>query len=187
MIETNLAAQIPDGNTALLDAVFLGESQMRSAQYRRKALLIISDGGDNYSRHRLRQIKKLVQDSDAQVYALGLFDTGPFKSLDEHMGKRWLDEITNASGGETVAVDSASNLPQAAAAISAKMRDSYVLGYFPSNRIGGNHRRKIAVRIDSPASAKPMHVYYKGGYLPHLPQEDQQQLAREETQPLQSN
>lgn len=155
VIESNLAAQRPDGNTALLDAVSFGETQMRTAQYRRKVLLIISDGGDNHSRHRMRQIKKMVQDSDIEVYALGIFDTGPFKSLEEYMGKRWIEQITSASGGATISVDRTSGLPEAAAKISREMRDRYILGYLPSSGLRDGRRRKIFVQVSTPNVVTP--------------------------------
>ena len=82
-IQSGLAQQTPDGNTALFDAISEGRDQMRSAPQRRKALLIISDGADNHSRHHLKKIKKLVQDSDVEVYAIALVDAGPFKALEE--------------------------------------------------------------------------------------------------------
>jgi Ca-activated chloride channel family protein len=166
IIQSNLALEIPDGNTALLDAISEGATRMRSAQYRRRALLIISDGGDNHSRHHLKEIKRLVQDSDLEVYAIGIFDTSPFKSVEESLGKRWLSEITEATGGRTIAVDSASKVLEAAAAISREMRDQYVLGYQPTNMLGERGRRKITVQVAPPVGVRTLHTYYKTGYVP---------------------
>ena len=83
----------------MLDAIYLAMAHMRSAKYKRRALLLISDGGDNNSSHKFREIKRLVRDSDVEVYAIGLFDTAVFKTLEEFMGKEWLSEITDATGG----------------------------------------------------------------------------------------
>ena len=104
-IQSSLDTQIPSGNTALFDAVSMAVARMRTAHYRRRALLIISDGGDNHSRHHLKEIKNLVQDSDVDIYAIGIFDIGFFKTLEESVGKKWLNKITDATGGQTIAVN----------------------------------------------------------------------------------
>lgn len=169
-IETELGLAVPDGNTALLDAIYLGVAQMQTAHYKRHALLIISDGGDNNSRYRLREIKSILRESDVAVYAIGLFDTALFKTFEEYMGKKWLGEITDASGGRTVAIDSLSRLPETAAAISWELRNQYVLGYKP-NSVGADGRwRKIKVRVTPHAGSPPsntshLQAYYKKGYL----------------------
>ncbi|MGD0962390.1 MAG: VWA domain-containing protein [Candidatus Acidiferrales bacterium] len=164
-IESRLALQVPDGNTALFDAISEGASHLRSAQYRRKALLIISDGGDNHSRHHLKEIKRVLQDSDLQVYAIGIFDTGSFRSLEESLGRAWLGKITGATGGRVAAVDRASKIPEAAATISREIRSQYVLGYRP-NATGGDRRRKIKVQVTPTTGAMALHTYYKTGYVP---------------------
>jgi len=163
-IESNLAMQTPDGNTALFDAIAEGADRMRYAQHRRKALLIISDGGDNHSRHHLGQIKRALQDSDVEVYAIGIFDTGPFKTVEEALGKKWLSQITDATGGRTITVDNKDKVPAAAAAISREIRSRYVLGYRP-DRLGNSVRRKIRVLVAAGSPKKNVHAYYKTGYV----------------------
>jgi Ca-activated chloride channel homolog len=164
-IQSNLALLTPDGNTALFDAISDGADRMRLAQQRRKALLIISDGGDNHSRHRLKEIKRLVQDSDIEVYAIGVFDIGPFKTVEEALGKKWLSQITDATGGRTITVDSRNKIPEAAATISREIRSRYVLGYRPAEA-HGSLRRKIRVQVASTSMKTAFHAYYKTGYVP---------------------
>src|SRR5205823_3958149 len=65
-IQGKLVYTIPKGRTALLDAIYLGVSKMRQARYPKKALLIISDGGDNHSRYTEGEIKSLVKEADAR-------------------------------------------------------------------------------------------------------------------------
>jgi Ca-activated chloride channel family protein len=168
-IQSGLAQQTPDGNTALFDAILEGRDQMRSAPQQRKALLVISDGGDNHSRHHLKQIKRLVQDSDVEVYAIYVSDHGPFKTLEGSHGKSWLTQITNATGGETITVDREEKIPEAAAAISREMRSRYVLGYRPAATRKFS-RRKIGVQVTPRGINKSsLHAYYKTGYLPADP------------------
>jgi Ca-activated chloride channel homolog len=153
-IETELGLAVPDGNTALLDAIYLGMAEMQKAKYQRHALLIISDGGDNRSRYKLREIKSMVRESDVAVYAIGLFDTALFKTFEEFMGKKWLEEITDASGGRTVAV----------------LRNQYVLGYKPPTVAADGEWRKIEMKVmprenTPPSSQSRLQAYYRRGYL----------------------
>ena len=161
-IEGQLLAEEPGGPTAMLDAVYLAVSKLRSARYERKAVVIFSDGGDNASRYSLREIKSLVQESDVQIYAVGLFETFFFNTIEERLGKIWLSEITDATGGRTVTVDNRGKVPEAAATISRAMRNQYVLGYRPAST-AKTKRRKIKVRLTL-SEERPLRAYYKQGY-----------------------
>ena len=163
-IERRLAAVKPDGQTALLDAIYLAVTHLHSARYERRAILIISDGGDNHSRYRLGEIKSLLQESGVEVYAIGIFDALLFKSFEEFMGKRWLSEITDATGGRTLTATSLEKLPEIAASISREMRTQYLLGYRPSNRARDGKWRKIKVQV-TPSPTLQVQAYYKKRYL----------------------
>ena len=162
-LQGQLLSAEPGGPTAMLDAVYLAVSKLRSARYERKAILILSDGGDNASRYKLREIKSLVQESDVQIYAVGLFDTFFFKTIEERLGKVWLGEITDVTGGRTITVDNRGKVPEAAAAISREIRNQYVLGYRPSSAAGSKWR-KVKVRLTSP-DERSLRAYYRQGYL----------------------
>jgi Ca-activated chloride channel homolog len=171
-LESRLGDVNPNGNTALLDAVSMGVSMLKTARYRRRALLIISDGGDNNSRFRLNDVKSLVQESDVMVYAIGIadqFNLPLFKSLDERARKRCLDEITEASGGRTIMVNNLARVPDAAARISREMRTQYVIGYKPSNHMHDGTWRRIKVRVASNTPERPLQAFYKRGYVSPQP------------------
>jgi Ca-activated chloride channel homolog len=157
-----LLAEQPGGPTAMLDAVYLAISKLQSARYERKAILILSDGGDNASRYKLREIKSVAQESDVQIYAIGLFETFLFSTIEEKLGKGWLGEITDVTGGRTIAVDNREKVPKAAAAISREMRNQYVLGYRPTGT-ATTKRRKIRVRLAS-SEDRSLRAYYRKGY-----------------------
>jgi len=162
-IERGLIGVEPGGSTAMLDAIYLAESKLRSARYQRRAIFIISDGGDNASRYTLKEIKSLVRESDVQIFAVGLFDTFFFKTIEERLGRMWLSEITDPTGGRTLTVDNRARLPGAAAELSREMRNEYVLGYRPSTA-GTNKWRKVKVRVTSIAGEQPLQAHYKKGY-----------------------
>ncbi len=168
-IESELGLTQPKGFTALLDAVYLGVEKLANAKYSRRALVIISDGGDNASRYKLKEIRNLVAESDVMVYAVGLFDTGPFKSFEEAMGRRWLSMITDVSGGRTETVQTLGGLPEACARLSRELRSQYVLGYRPHDNAGDGKWHKIKIRVFGPSNSDPLRSYYRKGYYA-LPQ-----------------
>lgn len=165
-IEDRLTFAVPQGNTALLDAIYMGLERLQNAHYSRRALLIISDGGDNHSRYSKNEIRRIVQEADVEIYALGIFSK-VFKTYEEWAGKRLLTEITESTGGHTVSIDNVQELPEAAANISRELRNQYVLGYSPNHN--DNRWRKLKVQVVSPSPGVVLHVYSKGGYLalPH--------------------
>ena len=168
-IETELGLVKPSGSTALLDAIYLGVAKLQHAQYSRRALVIVSDGGDNASRYKLREVKNMVAESDVMVYALGIFDSGPFKSFEEKMGKLWLSSITDVSGGRTITVTNAYKLPEAGAQVSRELRSQYVLGYHPAGKAVSARWRKIKVAVSRSSEASPLRPYYKKGYYASEP------------------
>ena len=161
-IETELGLVQPTGATALLDAVYLGVSKLRSAHYSRRALVIISDGGDNASRYKLKEIKSLIAESDVMVYAIGIFGTGPFKSFEEAMGERWLSTMTDITGGRTTTVKEVGKLPEVCALLSRELRNQYMIGYQPTDKADGKWR-KIRVVTHS-SEAEQLRSYYRRGY-----------------------
>lgn len=167
-IQRKLAMVIPGGYTSLLDAIYLGAAKMHGARYQRRALLIISDGWDNQSHYTAREIKSLVQESDVLVYAIGIFDSMPvpvLKTLDEKLGQRLLVDITEASGGRTIAADKREKVPEMAAAISRELRQRYVIGYKPSNAMHDGKWRKIKLQVAAQNGEPRLRAYYKHGYI----------------------
>src|SRR5208283_589645 len=74
------------GRTALLDAIYLGLSEMKKATTNRRALLVISDGGDNHSRYTENDVKRAVKESDVQIYAVGIFEPMTSRPTPEEVG-----------------------------------------------------------------------------------------------------
>ncbi len=162
-IQDKLVYAVPKGRTALLDAIYLGMSRMRKAHYERKALLIISDGGDNHSRYTEGEIKSMVREADVQIYAIGLFDTY-FKTPEEREGPALLTDVTEVTGGRTFTINSPNELADVATKIGIELRNQYVLGYRPNGPVQDGKWRKIKVRLNPPKGLPPLHVYAKTGY-----------------------
>ena len=162
-IQSKLVYAVPKGRTALLDAIYLGMNRMRKAKYERKALLIISDGGDNHSRYTEGEIKSMVREADVQIYGIGLFDRDA-KTPEEREGPALLDEVTEVTGGRTFVIASPNELADVATKIGIELRNQYVLGYRPTNPARDGKWRKIKVRLNPPKGLPPLHVYAKTGY-----------------------
>jgi len=148
----------------MLDAIYLAEDQLHAAKYKRRAIVIFSDGGDNVSHHSYREIKGLVKERDVEVYAIGLFDTPVFGPVEEKLGKQWLSGITDCTGGRTIALQNRTKVSDAAAELSREMRSQYVLGYHPAVSRDGKWRR-ISVRVASATKPQRLHAFYKKGYI----------------------
>ena len=154
------------GKTALMDAIYLGVSQMRGANNGKRALLIISDGGDNNSRYNEKDIKRLVKEANTQLYSIGIFDRPEYRSrtLEELNGPTLLNELTELTGGRSFSVDNPGDLPDIAAKIGTELRNQYVLGYHPSHKAHDARWRKIKVKLRTPKGLPPLTAYAKTGY-----------------------
>ena len=162
-IQGKLVYTVPKGRTALLDAIYLGVSKMRHAKYPKKAMLIISDGGDNHSRYTEGEIKSMVKEADVLIYAIGIYDHY-FPTEEERLGPALLSDITELTGGRAFTIDNPNDLTDVATKIGIELRNQYVLGYRPTNPIKDGKWRKIKVKLQPPKGLPPLRVYAKTGY-----------------------
>jgi Ca-activated chloride channel family protein len=165
-IEKKLGAAKSGGLTALLDAVNLGLQQMKEARNPRKALLIISDGGDNNSRYSSHEIETLVREADVQIYAMGVFE--PYFNLGltpaEIGGPRLLAEISEQTGGRALAATNSIELPGIAERIGLELRNQYLLAYSPGNRTRDGKYRRVQVTLLPPKELPPLKTRWRLGY-----------------------
>jgi len=162
-IQNRLVYALPKKRTALLDAIYMGLSKMRQAKYAKKALLIISDGGDNHSRYTEGEIKSLVKEADVMIYAIGIYDRY-FASAEERLGPGLLSDITELTGGRAFTIDNPNDLADVATKIGIELRNQYVLGYHPHKITRDGKWRKIKVKLMPPKGLPPLRVYARTGY-----------------------
>jgi Ca-activated chloride channel homolog len=162
-IQARLLFAMPKGRTALLDAIYLGLHKMKQAKYERKALLIISDGGDNRSRYTEGQIKSLVKEANVQMYAIGIFDPY-FRTEEESRGPELLESITEITGGREFTVGDPSELADIATKIGIELRNQYVIGYRPMSDPHDGKWHKVKVKMVPPKGLPPLRVHAKTGY-----------------------
>jgi Ca-activated chloride channel homolog len=162
-IQNKLVFAVPRRRTALLDAIYMGMSKMRQAKYPKKALLIISDGGDNHSRYTENEIRALVKEADVMIYAIGIYDRYA-SAVEERLGPQLLSDITELTGGRAFTIDNPNDLGDVATKIGVELRNQYVLGYRPSKVVRDGKWRKIKVKLLPPKGLPPLKVYARTGY-----------------------
>jgi len=162
-IKKNLLFVEPKGRTSLLDAVYMGLHKMKKARYGKKALLIISDGGDNHSRYGEREVKALARESDVMIYSIGIFDRY-VPTLEEQFGPMLLSEIAEPSGGRAFTIDRPNELASVARHIGEELRTQYVLAYRPRDARHDGKWRKIRVRLRLPRKLAFLQAHARTGY-----------------------
>ena len=153
----------PKGCTSLIDAIVMAISHMRNARYQRKALVIISDGGDNRSRYTEKEVKSLIKEADVLVYSIGVFDT-EFRTMEERLGPELLATISGLTGASAYALDNPKHLPAVAEHIANELRNQYILGYSPEEPRRDGKWRKIKVKLALPRGLQALRVQARSGY-----------------------
>jgi len=166
-IEARLAIVKAEHRTALLDAIYYGLNKMKQAKYERKALLVVSDGGDNRSRYTEGEVRAVVRESGVQIYSIGIFD--PYAATtEERLGPLLLNDISDETGGRLFRVDDVAEMGDIATKISAELRNEYVIGYKPDNDRHDGKWRKLKVRLVPPAGLPQLTVHARTGYYAPL-------------------
>lgn len=165
-IQNSLTAVQPGGLTAMLDAAEMALRQMRKAKNPRKAILIISDGGDNNSRYTAAEVESLVREADVQVYAMGVFEPSilPRLTKEEVSGPRLLSELAEQTGGRAFSASDPNDLPNVAIRIGIELRNQYVLAYSPKNQKKDGKYRRVDVKVNKPAGIPNLKVHWRLGY-----------------------
>ncbi|HLY59176.1 MAG TPA: VWA domain-containing protein [Terriglobia bacterium] len=165
-LQNNLLFVKSGGRTALLDAIYLGLNEMKRASTSRKVLLVVSDGGDNHSRYTPRDIKRALKETDVAIYAVGIFEpmASRGRTMEESDGPNLLAELAEVSGGRMFSVDDADELPDITEKISIELRNTYVIGYKPSNLVRDGRWRRTKVKFFPPKGLPELQVHARAGY-----------------------
>jgi Ca-activated chloride channel family protein len=165
-IQDALLKAKPGGLTAMLDAINIALREMKKAKNSRKAIVVISDGGDNNSQYTAAQIEGLVREADVQIYAMGVFEPGlPFRLAPEIIsGPKLLSEIATQTGGRAFSAALESDLASVAARIAVELRNQYVLGYYPKDEERDGKYRHVEVKLAQPAGVSALKAHWRLGY-----------------------
>jgi Ca-activated chloride channel homolog len=164
-IQAGLSSTVAKGKTALFDAVAIGLKELKKSSKPRKALVLISDGGDNSSRFTHPEVRNLLRESDANLYALGVFESGADHLAAEQIEAPWvLEDLAEASGGRMYTVHNINNLPAMTERIGVELHNRYVLGYVPGNLTHDGKYHPVKVRVVAGDRGAPLHVESRAGY-----------------------
>jgi Ca-activated chloride channel family protein len=160
-IENQLIFSRSKGSTALLDAIYLALHEMKKSKMSKKALLVISDGGDNHSRYTPAEIQNVVRESDVLIYAIGVFGGGA--TAEEMGGPGLLSHIAEQTGGRMYEAN-AVELPNIALKIGIDLRNRYVLGFSPRNQQRDGRYHKVLVQVVPPRGLPKLRAHWRLGY-----------------------
>jgi Ca-activated chloride channel homolog len=169
-IEARLAQATAQGHTSLLDATYLGVEKLLKSTRPRKALVILSDGGDNHSRYTVAEVRSRLRESDIAVYAMGLFAAAPaIVAEEERDGPSLLADMARQTGGRFVPVTDLKRLAEAAGAIGAELHNRYVIGYAPGELEANGKYRSVQVKVVPPEGLRAVRVSWRPGYYAPIP------------------
>jgi VWFA-related protein len=161
-IQSKLAFSKSKGSTALLDAIYLSLHELRRSHKRKKALLVISDGGDNHSRYTAKEVENVVRESDVLIYAIGIF------AGDGAAENPWLLNRIAEQTGARMFEAASFELPDIAQKIGIELRNRYVIGYSPSNQQHDGRYHTVEVRVIPPRGLPKLTPHWRKGYYAPL-------------------
>jgi VWFA-related protein len=147
------------GSTALYDAIAVALDQLRKGQWDKKVLIVVSDGGDNASKRNLAQVMSLVNQSNAVIYTMGIFDEN-----DEDQNPRVLRQLSDASGGEAFFPETLQNILPICEQIAHDIRSQYTITYVPTNKKEDGAYRRIDVKAHKTSGGRRLSVITRAGY-----------------------
>jgi Ca-activated chloride channel family protein len=159
-LEKALEAMPAHGRTALYDAVAEGLTHLQLSDLQRKALIIISDGGDNASHFKRSEILALARKSQVMIYSIVL--EGDFA---KEQNPKALRQLSGDTGGVAFSPQSVQSVVDSSAQIARDLREQYVLGFVPEKHSSGNLFHKLRVEVTTPEKRK-LYVRTRIGYFP---------------------
>jgi Ca-activated chloride channel family protein len=156
-LQNEISLRLPGGRTALYDAVYRGLEEIKQAKNEKKALILITDGEDNSSRYSSAEVREFAKESDVQIYGIG--EEGKLG-----YGRSEIQNIVSITGGRAFFPESFNELDYYIDLIHSELRNQYVLGYAPTNKVHDGKWRKIRVKIEPPAGLPRLLVHAREGY-----------------------
>lgn len=149
LLRSALSQGLPQGRTALYDAIAAGLKHLDLGQRGKKALIVVSDGGDNFSSIKFSELMKMIQESPATVYTVGLYDPD-----DPDRNPGVLRRISKTSGGECFLPENFKEIVPILTKIAKDIRNRYTIGYIPAADGAKKALRKIRVAANAPGHEK---------------------------------
>jgi Ca-activated chloride channel family protein len=142
------------GSTALYDAIYTGLKHLDRGQHDKKALLVVTDGADNSSSLKFRELLEFIRERHVTIYVVGFFEgMSPESCLfGDTFQVDSLKKIAEVAGGKAYFPRSMKECDNACIAIANELRKQYSLGYYPTNKDKDGSWREIRVEVSPPPS-----------------------------------
>ena len=154
---------IGGGKTALYDALEMGITHVHELKQDRKALILISDGGDNASTHTLEQVMADATNSDVVIYTIGLFG-----KYEDETNPAFMKQIAFVTGGEAFLPKKPGQAASHCKRIAQTIRTAYTIGYSPLERESDGKFRAIQLQVTK-ARLPKLVARTRIGYTPQVP------------------
>jgi Ca-activated chloride channel homolog len=148
-----------DGKTALYDGIDVALQHLERSKLTKKALIVISDGGDNYSSHKVSDIVRTAGLSGAIFYAIGIYDP-----LDGDANPGALRRLASQTGGVAFFPEHIAEVFPLCESIARDLRNQYTLVYAPPARPGDTSFHRIRVTVKDP-QRRSLKVRARDGYF----------------------
>jgi Ca-activated chloride channel homolog len=159
-----LAGISSTGNTSLYDAVMLAARHLKEEGFHeKKVLLVVSDGEDNHSQYKLKEVLAAIRESKIILYTVGLI-TSYSTSMFGEVGKKPLKQLAEVTGGASYFPKNVSDVEEVCKRIARDLRNQYTIGYRPSNETLDGSWRKVVVQVNPPKTTPKVRVRTKQGY-----------------------
>jgi Ca-activated chloride channel family protein len=171
MLAQKIDIEEPRHDTAFYDTVFAALEKLQGRQHPRRALILLSDGQDNLSRHTFKEIRDVLRDADVCVYAVGILGASDVGSSLGLEGQGVLDELTESTGGRAFYPTDRKELKTAFSLIDGELHHQYRLGFRPDKTDAANKWRRLKIKLTLPPTAPPefkkLTVRARYGYYTH--------------------
>lgn len=157
-LEAALSRTPSQGQTALYDAIAAGFEQLKKGNRDKRVLIVITDGGDNVSKHSLPQIMAMAGQSDAMIYTMGIFD-----EEDGDQNPHVLKQLAKATGGEAFLPKTLQEVLPICEHIARDIRNQYMIAYISTNENQDGKYRKIQVKAQAEGRER-LFVRTRAGY-----------------------
>jgi VWFA-related protein len=159
LLQRAIASVRLDGRTALYDAIHTALEHLERSTLTKKALVVISDGGDNESKHKMQDVVRAAGLSGALFYAVGIYD-----AMDGDADPGVLRRLANQTGGESFFPDKVSEISALCESIARDLRNQYMLVYAPQSPPEDSAFHKIRVTVKDPKK-RSLKVRARNGYF----------------------
>jgi VWFA-related protein len=163
-LQVALSRIIANGETALYDALAVALEHLKKGNWDKKVLIVLSDGGDNASKHNLAQIRAVAGQSDAIIYTIGIYT-----DEDPDQNPNALRQLSKATGGEAFFPQSVPEVVPLCERIAHDIREQYTIAYTPANRAQDGAYRVIQVKAMASGQGRLSVRTRAGYYAPSKP------------------